>query len=135
MVFFGIKIYTHYKSSQYAETAVPYVKMVVPEISKWDPAIIKKYMSNDSLSDIPQEKMDKVLAYLSKLGGLKKMDEPEFSGEDSNVMISDRQQTIVTYKIKVEYENGSAVFTIALLNQGQDFQVQNFNINSKALFQ
>ena len=41
----GIKIYTHHQAARYEETAVPYVKMVVPEISKWDTDSIKNLMS------------------------------------------------------------------------------------------
>lgn len=135
LVFAGVKFYMHQKSSQYAKTAVPYVKMVIPEISKWDPAIVRKYMPAEALAGTSQEKMDKILAYLSKLGGLKTMQEPVFSGEDNTVMYSGKPHTMLTYKVNVEYDKGAAVFTIGLLHLGNNFQVHNFNINSKALLQ
>jgi hypothetical protein len=128
LIFSGIKFYQHKLVSQYENTAVPYVKMVVPEISKWDSEIIKKYMTADSLSRITQEKMDKILVSLSKLGRLKNMKEPVFSSKD---FTSGVKKILITYNIDVEYENGEAVFSIGLIDEGNDFLVQNFNVNTK----
>lgn len=121
------KIYTYYKSSQYQDTAVPYIKMVVPEISKWDPETIKGYMPPESLKNTPEEKIIKIVNYLSRLGVLKSMEEPIFSH------VVPGETTIVTYKIDAEYEKGAAVITISLLSRGDLFQVYKFDINSMAL--
>ena len=132
-VFFGIKAFKHYKSEQYAGTAVPYVKRVVPEISRWDPEVTKRYMAAESLGKTPDEKIDKIIRYLSRLGPLVHMEEPQFSSEDSSVVIGGAPATVITYEVNLEYQKGSAVMTLGLLARGDDFQVQNFNVQSQAL--
>jgi predicted P-loop ATPase/GTPase len=134
-VFSGIKAFKHYKSDQYAATAVPYIKRVVPEISRWNPEVTKRYMLPESLGKTPDDKIDKIVRSLSRLGALVHMDEPQFSSEDSSVVIAGSPATIVTYDVNLEYEKGSAVMTLGLLARGNDFQVQNFNVQSQALAQ
>lgn len=134
-VFFGIKAFNHYKAEQYAGTAVPYIKRVVPELSRWDPEVTKRYMLPESLGKTPDEKIDKIVRSLSRLGALVHMDEPQFSSEDSSVVIAGSPATIVTYDVNLEYEKGSAVMTLGLLARGDDFQVQNFNVQAQALAQ
>ena len=133
VVFVSVEIYTSRQAAQYKDTAVPYVKMVIPEISTWDSATIKEYMSPESLKGTAEQKIEKITEWLSKLGYLKEMKEPEFSSVYTGIVTSDDIQTIVTYDIEAEYENGHAVITIGLLDNGGSFQVNNFKINSKAL--
>jgi hypothetical protein len=131
--FATFEILKRQKESQYEATAVPYLKMVVPEISKWDPEIIKGYMPPESLEGTSEEKLINIVNYLSKLGKLERMEEPEFSQVDSMRKRNSDEKIIVTYKIEAHYENGDAVITIGLLDQGESFHVQNFNINSEVL--
>lgn len=131
-VFAIVQIYKRYKSAQYEETAVPYVKMVVPEISKWDPEIIKKYMPAESLEGTTEERMIKIVDYLSRLGELKNMEEPRFSSVTVRT-IPGGEKTVVTYTVDAEYKIGDAVMTIGLLDKEGSFTVHNFHINSEAL--
>lgn len=133
VVFVSVKVYTKHQADQYKDTAVPYVKMVIPEISKWESEKIKEYMSQESLKGTAEEKIDKITEWLSRLGSLTAMKEPKFSSVYTGIVTSDDIQTIITYEIEAEYENGDAVITIGLLDDGGSFQVNNFNINSKAL--
>lgn len=133
--FFGVKAFNHYKSEQYAATAIPYIRQVVPEISRWDPALIKRYLSPASRAQTPDEKIDKIVHYLSRLGPLVQMGKPRFVSEDSSVYVAGVQATIVNYDVDLEYEKGSAVMTLGLLAGKDGFQLQNFNIQSQALAQ
>jgi len=134
-LFFGIKIYMHYQSVQYENTALPYVKMVIPEISKWDSEIIKQYMSPEVLAGISEDNLQNTVSNLSKLGSLIKMREPKYSNSDTFPTKSGIEIKIVTYKIDAEYENGNADITLGLLEKGESFQVHNFNMNPKMLSQ
>jgi len=133
IVVFGIKLFMQHKASQYEETAVPYIKMVIPEISKWDPQIIKKYMPAASLAQTSDEKIINITQHLSKLGALKKMHQPSFSSEDLDVKIAGVKNTIISYEINAEYENGDAVITLGLQKEGSTYRVHNFKINSSVL--
>lgn len=128
----GIKIYMNHKSSQYRGTAVPYLKKVVPEISKWDTEIIKEYMPPESLKGTSEERVSKIVESLSRLGDLKKFEEPDFAGE-TIIASSGIEKKIVAYEIDAEYEKGDAVITIGLIDRGHSFQINNFNINSPVL--
>ena len=131
--FISIEMIKRKKASQYEATAVPYLKMVVPELSKWDPEIIKSYMTSQSLQGTSEEKLVTIVSYLSKLGNLERMEDPEFSQVDV-VRTNDYSETnIVTYKIDAQYENGDAVISIGLLDQGGSFRIHNFNFNSEVL--
>ena len=134
-VFFGIKAFNHYKSEQYAGTAVPYIKRVVPEISRWDPEVTKRYLSATSLAHTSDEKIDKIVHYLSRLGPLVQMDQPQFSSEDSSVVVDGAPATVVNYDVNLEYKKGHAVMTLGLLVRGDGFKLQNFNVQSQALAQ
>jgi hypothetical protein len=129
----GMGIFTWYKSSKYKETAVPYLKAIVPELSKWDPELAKKYMIPKLLKETSDEDFSKIFKYLSKLGSYQKMNEPNFTKIYTGATLEDGKYTLVTYTINAEYENGDAVITIVLLDLGTNFQVYRFNINSMAL--
>ncbi|MCP3176516.1 hypothetical protein MJO47_05320 [Desulfuromonas sp. KJ2020] len=129
----GIGIFTWYKSSQYKDTAVPYIKATVPELSKWDPEVIKGYMAPEGIKDVSDENFVKIIRYLSKLGALLSMEEPSFSNIYTGSTLEGGSQTIVTYTIDATYEKGDAEITMTLLDLGNTFQVYKFHISSMAL--
>ncbi len=126
--------YTYYKSSQYKETALPYVEMVIPEISKWDTEIIKQHMPPESLQNTSDEKIKGIVLHLSRLGDLEKFEKPEFSKIYSVGKAEEDQRNIVSYTVEADYENGDATIDISVLEgQEKSFHVHNFMINSSAL--
>lgn len=129
----GMGSYAWYKSSQYEETAVPYIKATVPVISNWDTEVIKGYMVPEVLAETTDGDFAKIIKYLSKLGSLKKMEEPSFARIYTGATINDGKNTYVTYNINAEYEKGAAVINIVLLDLGDHFQIYRFHINSMAL--
>jgi hypothetical protein len=135
LVFTGIKFYSQQQAAQYADTAVPYVKMVVPEISNWNPENIIKLMPEESLKSTQKEKITAIVKYLSRLGALVTMEEPDFKKVVTKVTDAGEGVTVVTYTVAAEYEQGGAEMTISLLDEGNSYQVYNFNINSEALAQ
>lgn len=131
----SIYAYSKYEASLYADSAVPYVKMVVPEISKWDAQLIKNYMNAESLAETSEERIVGVMKYLSRLGALKTAAEPSFSKVFTGPYVDGVRKTFVTYTIAASYETGDAVITLNLLDNGDSFQVYKFDINSAALAQ
>jgi len=131
----GIFAYSKYEAAQYADTAVPYVKMVVPEISKWDAEVIKTYMNAESLEATSEERIVGVMHYLSRLGTLKAAAEPSFSKVFTGPYVEGVRKTFVAYTVAAVYEQGAAVITLNLLDNGDSFQLYKFDINSAALAQ
>lgn len=129
----GMGGYTWYQSFQYEKTAVPYIEKVIPEFSQWKPDIAKQYMVPEVLQGVSNEDLSKIFKLYSKLGKYKKMSEPDFTNLTVKTTSKDGEQTLVTYTINAEYENGNAIVTIVLLDLGNTFQVYSFNVNSTAL--
>jgi len=111
---------------------VPYLKMVVPELSTWNPETIKKYMPPESLEGTSEERLNGIVDYLSRLGKLERMEEPEFSQTDS-MGKKFGEKMVITYKINARYEKGDALIMIGLLKGSGSYHVQNFNIHSDVL--
>ena len=133
LAFAGMGLFAWYKSSQYDDTAVPYIKATIPEISTWNTELIKGYMAPQVLDETTDENFEKIINYLSKLGALITLGEPSFTRIHTGANIESGKQTIVTYTIDAVYENGDAVITMSLLDRGNSFQVYKFHINSMAL--
>lgn len=131
-VFFGVQIDKRSKAAKYEETAVPYVKRVVPEISKWDLGVIREYMPPEALEGTTEERMAKIVDYLARLGELETMGEPVFTSVVVRTMPEGEKRT-VNYTVDVEYANGAGVMTIGLLETNGSFQVHNFHVSSEAL--
>ena len=129
----GVKMFVHNKEAKYAATAVPYVEKVVPEISKWDAATVKKYMAEETLSKLSDEKIEQILASLSRLGALKKVGKPVFQSADTYKTKGGKEVTTVAYKVSTEYEQGAAEISIGLLANGDSYQIENFNFSSPLL--
>ena len=129
----GIKFYAAHEAAQYEATAVPYLKQVVPELSTWDVKVIKVLMAPQALVNTPDEKIIKIIEYLSKLGALKSFDEPKYEKLFSKAPASENRINIVSYTIAAVYEAGDASISISLLETGDSFLVYKFDINSMVL--
>lgn len=122
-----------HERSAYAATAVPYIKVVVPELSTWDPAQAKSVMDPDVLKQLPDEKLGRVLAFLSRLGHLKSMDEPVFTNVWSGTSTGTGAMTLVTYSIHAHFDAGDGDIVLRLHDRDGKFTVYSFNVNSEAL--
>jgi hypothetical protein len=135
IIFSATVMYTLYKKSRYEETAVPYIKKVVPQISLWDINVMKQYMAPQSIKNTKDEDLSKLLKWLSKLGSLKSIETPQFQNVTSSVTTGEGKNTIVNYTVKAHYEKADAIITIRLLESGQDFKIYYFNLESDGLIQ
>lgn len=129
----GFKYFSDQKEAQYVTTAVPYVKQVIPELSKWDPVIVQKYMSAKFMQKTSEEKFARIINALSRIGALQEMDEPIFEEIYSGDTPEGNKQTIISYTIKARYDTGDAKITLALLDTAGAFSVYHFNVESEAL--
>ncbi len=119
--------------SAYAETAVPYIKKAVPALTSWDPAQLKLYMDPDVLKTMPDDKVQKLEAWLSTLGHLKGMDEPVFVNVWSGAYTGTGAMKLVTYTVHAHFDAGDGDIFIRLRDRDGGFTVYTFNVNSDAL--
>ncbi|WP_020674735.1 hypothetical protein [Geopsychrobacter electrodiphilus] len=120
--------YSAQKEKQYATTAVPYLLRVIPELSKWDPAVAQKYMSATFMQKTSAAKLASALKALSRVGELQDLGKPHFEE-----VFSDKDRLVVSYTVAARYSTGDAEITIAILDLNDAFSVYRFNIRSKAL--
>ena len=119
--------------SAYAATAVPYIKMVVPKFATWDPAQVKLYMDPAAMKGVPDDKLQKLQAWLSTLGHLKSMDEPVFVNVWSGAYTGVGTLKLVTYTVHAHFDAGDGNITIRLRDNDGKFTVYGFFVNSDAL--
>lgn len=129
----GFSYYSGKKETQYLTTAVPYIKMVVPELSKWDPVIAGRHMSSEFMQKTSAEDFAKIIAAMSKLGSLQELGEPNFEEIYSGDTPAGDKQTIISYTVAARYSSGEAKITLGLLDKEGIFKVYRFNVESAAL--
>lgn len=105
----------------------------LPEIVRWDPEVAKKFMASAAFKDTSDAEFAKLFDWLKKLGGLKKLGDPELVNIFAGVTPSVGFSKVLTYRIRAEFESGDALITLRLLEVGEDFQVLYFHVSSKAL--
>ena len=134
IVIAGLAIWSSYKSTAYENTAVPYIKKVIPEISKWNAELMKTYMASETLKDVTTEDFSKMVNIFSKMGKLISIEEPVFKNTSYFNTVRNGSVAQVTYTVLGKYENGDAKITITLNEQGKTFKIYRFNLDSMALF-
>lgn len=129
-IFFG---YRHLQSSKYEKTAVPYIRQVLPVISSWDPTLIKDYMAPEVLARFPDQSLQELMASLSQIGTLEKIENIAFKNKSSGENITRDRWPLVTYELEARYSSGDVVVTIGLLDKGDAFDVYHFMFQAEAL--
>ena len=134
-VIIGSIVYDRYQASEYTETAVPYIKQIIPIVSKWEPADIRELMVPEVSAEISEDKFTRTMVWFSKLGALQSMEEPDFQGVDTGGKTVIGMQTIVEYEVDAKYENGDALLNIKLLDRNGSFELYSFNLSSEVLLE
>jgi hypothetical protein len=124
--------YSYFKAEQYNNSAVPYIKQKIPELSSWNPEVMKKYIAPDTSQKNTDEYLTIITLRLAELGQLKNFDEPQFVNIESIETLLDGKQTIATYNILTRYENGDTNITIRLLEGDDGFKIYTFYVGSIA---
>lgn len=132
-LFGGTYLYRNHQAEQYAATAVPYVKQVLPTIASWNPEAIRALMAAESLATIPPERFDKAIELFAKLGGFKGMDEPRFDEKIEITVKGSGNKTLLNYKVATRHTQGKADFILQLIDRGDHVQLYNFSLSSAAL--
>jgi hypothetical protein len=132
-VFAGSVLYDRHTASQYEALATPYLKRIIPEISKWDPITTKGLMAPEVSSTIPDENFAQAMTLFSQLGAFLSMDEAKFDELHEDQETKMGTQTIVEYNIDAKYENGDAVINLKLLLRDNSLEIYRFNFSSEIL--
>jgi len=126
-------IYGAVLSSRYDGSIGPYIQDVVPEISKWDPEIVKQYMAPEAMRTVTAEDLAAIMGTLSKIGSLQSIDKMSFKGKSE---VDDAQfvkHPLITYDVDAQYSTGDAKITIRIIDREGSYELYHFNFQSKAL--
>lgn len=134
-IFGSLGAYLSYKSAKYSETAVPYIKEKIPELSTWKFDVAKSLLAPSIREQTKDEDLKKILKWFSKLGQLEKIDEPQFVKVSKSATTEYGNQTIATYTIHAYYENGDAIITMGLLEVENGYGIFQFHLSSAALIE
>jgi hypothetical protein len=132
-VIIGSIVYDRYQATEFTDTAVPYVKQIIPIVSTWDTAAIRELMVAEVSAEITEDKFARTMLWFSKLGELQSMEEPDFQAVDTGGKTVIGMQTIVEYEVDAKYENGDALLNIKLLERDGSFELYSFNLSSETL--
>jgi len=135
ILFAIIATWSNIKSSNYKETAIPYLDTALTDISSWELDVLKKYMTPSSLEGVSEEDLAKLVRAFSKMGKLKEFGKYEFTNVSSKAMAGGDSGTFVTYVVPAKYENGDATITVTLKEEQDSFSVYHFNLNSMTLIE
>jgi len=129
-IFFG---YGKIQSAKYADTAIPYMEKVLPQISSWDANTVKQYMAPEVLQSVSTTDLENLMAALSKIGQLKSIGKFSFKNKASGDNVQFTDGTVITYEVEAEYSTGTAMVRLRLLERAGSYQVFHFNFQSAAL--
>lgn len=133
MLMILVAVWSYYKSSEYEETAVPYMETAIKDISTWDKEVIKSYLTPSVESTINDSDFEILVNSFTKMGALVEISEYQFNSVESKAVMGSESGTFVTYTIPTKYENGDATITLTLKEEGDSFSVYQFNLNSLTL--
>ncbi len=132
--FSGLFIYKKMQASPYEQTAVPYIKEVLPLISTWQPELLDDYMATEVLERVLPSARINLMETLSRIGELEKIDKVQFKYKSAANELPDVTRPVVTYQLDTLYSSGEVKVTISLLDKGDGaFSVYRFNFQSEAL--
>ncbi len=128
----GFHLYDRSKGDDFEQTAIPYLKRVIPEISRWDLETTRMFMAAEALQGISDERFTQIITQFSRMGELQSFEEPEFEKVRTDESPSG-PKTVVSYKVIAKYANGDAHLNFILLENNKTYEIYLFNLSSKAL--
>lgn len=134
VAFSAVYIYQKVQSGRYDETAIPYIKEVLPLISTWDAAQAGSYMAPEVLNQVDPQDLQLLMSKLSVLGELVEIVSVRFKNVNTGEYVAGGHP-LVTYKLDTRYSSGDVEVRISLVDRGGSYEVYRFNFGSEILAQ
>ena len=135
LFFVLLGVFIGYNAAKYEKTAVPYINEAMPALSTWDPQEFRNYLHPAVSEGIADEEFEKMARWFSRLGSLVKFEEPQFQSVSKSATTELGGHTIIHYQLSAEYENGTALIAIQLIEKDDQLSLYSFKLNSDALFE
>ena len=128
----GLLIWAASQTSEVTAEATPFIEESVPLISTWEISQFEHLFSIEGRSALNSDEGQKVIEYLSKIGGLKSFDSPTFVKSKSSVATSGESKEIAIFTVEAKFENGAGLFTFVLSKVDSEYKIDRINLNSNA---
>lgn len=134
LLFGAVLFWAVSKTNEVKAEATPFIEESIPLISTWEVSKFEHLLSTKGRTTINNKEGQKVLKYLSKIGGLKSFKPPVFIKSTSSIKTSNRSREIAIFTVEAEFENGVGIFTFVLSKADSKYKIDSINFNSNALF-
>ncbi|EHK2884773.1 hypothetical protein J7H88_004436 [Vibrio parahaemolyticus] len=128
----GLLFWAASQTSEVTAEATPFIEESVPLISTWEISEFEHLFSIEGRSALNSEEGQKVIVYLSKMGGLRSFESPVFIKSKSSVTTSGGSKEIAIFTVKAKFENGVGLFTFVLSKADSKYKIDRMNLNSNA---
>lgn len=128
----GLLFWAISQKSEVTAEATPFIEESVPLISTWKISQFEHLFSIEGRAAFNGEEGQKVIEYLSKIGGLKSFDSPVFVRTKSSVAISGESKEIAIFTVEAKFENGAGLFTFVLSKEDSKYKIDRINLSSNA---
>lgn len=131
-VFLG---YAAVKGKELDAESKEYVLRTVPLIcADFDAAVLLKHASPELIAAAPQPELERVMAWLKRVGKLKRIVEAK---GDANMSYTTQDGKTITarYTVSAEFDTGPAQIEAGLVKRGDGWKYRLFKVNSMALLQ
>ena len=130
----GLVLYVKWfdiRADRYDESAVPYLRIVVPSLVEWQIEPLLPLLSPDARQDFENEDLRNAYLGFSRLGTLQSMQKPQFLASSSAISKSLGEVEFVDYEVTAQFDTGPARIKLKLLHHGQDYYLHHFGFYSE----
>jgi hypothetical protein len=119
------------KADRYDETAVPYLRAAIPELTSWRYERLDPLLSAEARLDFGNKKMRDAYRGFERLGELVSMEKPQYLGHAPSANLVQGGIEIVDYQVEVQFTSGPATIKLRLLADGESYHIHHFGIYSE----
>ena len=130
----GLVLYAKWfdiRADRYDESAVPYLRGVVPTLVDWQIEPLLPLLSPDARRDFENEGLRNAYLDFRRLGKMQSMQKFQFLTSNSAASKSLGEVEFVDYEVTAQFDTGPARIKLKLLLHGQDYYLHHFGFYSE----
>ncbi len=119
------------KADRYDETAVPYLRAALPDLTSWRYEQLRPLLSPSARLVFENEKVQAAYRGFDRIGGLISMEKPQYLADSSGSSKELGDVEIIDYQVEVQFDSGPATIKIKLVTDGKSYHIDHFGIHSE----
>lgn len=130
----GLVLYASWfdiKADRYDETAVPYLRTAIPELTSWRYERLEPLLSAEARLDFGNEDVRAAYHGFKRLGELVSMEKPQYLANTSGTSMVHGEIEIVDYQVEIQFASGPATIKLKLVVDDNSYYIHHFGIHSE----